>query len=494
MEKRKLHKRFFAVVAVMLILCSIILTCMGTGVTAFADGKEDSSVMTDLFQDGTFNANDYPEKQGDYSLQVIQIAETKQGGLVVYVYQPGAKLLATHISISTDEKKLTPNMYALTKVSSYGVFFKYGVDGLAVKNQDTRCYEIISIYRKWNADYDKPAADGSGNTVNEVSYEVGQLWSADTAENGEVRYYCEKKDVITVTGKLCGFIRYNRAMIGGTTVASPMHELDAHFVAFATDKPIGELLEADIYYISEEVYKGFSQERWEEEHGRELGAFELWSASEVTDKEKEHKVTVDSAQEGSNCFEERVYTDKQNQQIKYFGYKLHTFDRIQTVEEFKNGEKLTGGTKEGLDGLSWVLRFVETPFNYPDMKDVDFLGYHWKSIFESWTTVKSVSIMRLKYRTEGRTYNLGVVDNMQTSSEKPSGGGGEFEERGLPWWIWIVIGIGAFIIAIIVLSLIFRAFGELLKTIFKAIGKALLWLICLPFKGIVALVRKIRGG
>lgn len=58
MEKRKLHKRFFAVAAVMLILCSIILTCMGTGVTAFADGKEDSSVMTDLFQDGTFNAND----------------------------------------------------------------------------------------------------------------------------------------------------------------------------------------------------------------------------------------------------------------------------------------------------------------------------------------------------------------------------------------------------------------------------------------------------
>ena len=32
--------------------------------------------------------------------------------------------------------------------------------------------------------------------------------------------------------------------------------------------------------------------------------------------------------------------------------KVHVFDRIQTVEEFKDGEKLTGGTKEGLEGLS----------------------------------------------------------------------------------------------------------------------------------------------
>ncbi len=493
MEKRKIHKRFFAVSAVMLILCSIILTCMGTGVTAFADGKEDTGVMTDLMKDGTFNANDYPASRSDYSLQVIQIAETNQGCLAVYVYQPSApfrELPATHLSIATDKDNLQPHMYSVKLVSSYGVFFKYLVENLPLKQDKLRVYEIISIFRKWDKEIDLPAEDGSGNTINEVSYEVGQLWSANTIEGGEVLYHCEAKETITVTGKLCGFLRYGYLA----------EFTDAWFVAFNTDKPIGELLEADVYYVSEDYISGMSMERWEEVHG-EIGDFDIVGPSTVYDEAKETIKQVDFKQKGTNIVENPNLPDEWKDKHHFWAqHKVHVFDRIQTVEEFKDGEKLTGGTKEGLEGLSWVLRFVETPYANVGVgdqiyKDVDMYGYHWESVSAMGTKVSSVSIMRLKFRTAGKTYNLGVVDNMQTSADKPSGGKYYGNSGGLPWWVWVLIGLVVISPILLFLSIIFPPLGAFLKLVIKSIGflfTGLWWIICLPFRGIAALIRKHR--
>ena len=78
------------------------------------------------------------------------------------------------------------------------------------------------------------------------------------------------------------------------------------------------------------------------------------------------------------------------------------------------------------------------------------------------------------------------------------------EMLGIPVWAAkaLVYGIAALVvlaIALPVLSFVFPVFGQVLKTVFSALWtgvvwllKGILWLVLLPFKGIAALVRKIK--
>jgi len=87
MEKRKLHKRFFAVLAVMLLILPLFLTG-AAGVTAFAAETDYTDALEDLQKDENFNVEEYPDNAKDYSIQVIQIAESTAGELFIYTYQP----------------------------------------------------------------------------------------------------------------------------------------------------------------------------------------------------------------------------------------------------------------------------------------------------------------------------------------------------------------------------------------------------------------------
>ena len=63
-----------------------------------------SNVLDDLKSDPNFDENLYPVNETDYSLQVVQIAESTDGELLVYVYQPSNGIkdyTATSINIST---------------------------------------------------------------------------------------------------------------------------------------------------------------------------------------------------------------------------------------------------------------------------------------------------------------------------------------------------------------------------------------------------------
>ena len=96
-------RRLFAVFAVVLLMCGILFT--GITDVALAEGTtEYSGVTEDLSKDGTFPFEDYPAKDNDYSLEVVQIAESVNGELFVYVYQPAGlvkPMNATSINIST---------------------------------------------------------------------------------------------------------------------------------------------------------------------------------------------------------------------------------------------------------------------------------------------------------------------------------------------------------------------------------------------------------
>jgi len=435
---------FFLFVA--LIFCEYLCEYYSVSVYVLAATTSATDVLDDLKADSKFSASDFPVVLGDYSLQVITLAESLDSELFVYVYQPSGEekdFTASSINISTnDVSASTANdtiryyNYKLIKLSSNGTLYKYLVEDFTVTSDEKRYYSISSIYRPFNSEIDEQA--DYDNKISEMSYSVSKEWCIAT-EDGETVIESVDIETITITDKFVGFVRYQGgvelsagAFLGGITAS----ECDCHFVAFNTDKDIDKLLEADIYYNSQTFMEGSKTSM----------------PSEYGDVE-ENYAYLTYTQVGS-----------------YIGEGLfpssYTWNRIQTVEDFLAGDSLKGtvyegflinlGTeteltdegKEALEGKKWMVFFAETEHSYNASTEY-FNGTH----------VTDVTILRLKFISDGITYNLGVIDNKQTGSEEPSNTDitkltievGE-DLKNLGRWISIVLLVIAGLVFVLIIS------------------------------------------
>lgn len=416
-----------------------------------------TNVLEDLQRDSSFSKENYPEKATDYSLQIIQLAESSNKELFVYVYQPSGQLkglVASSINISTTiNDAVSYHNYKLELLNADGVFFKYKVSDFVVKDDAVRYYAITSIYRKWDKTIDP--ATGNDNTVTEVNYNVSKQYAFGTI-NGKPYVNCVDIDTIVVTDKFVGFVRYEN---GFTLYNSAC---DSHFVAFNTDKPIDKLLEADVYYTTQSY-------NWN------------WTAF-VGEKE-----TFGTKQDNYSYLK---YTDKVEHTGEGWFAGTYKWDRIQTVDDFISGEnrenifhgavldvkvstKLTDSALNELKGKKWVLRFTETAYSFTP----DYTGTG--SQYSSSTVVGDVTILRLKFETDGITYNLGVIDNKQTGGKDPSNSTD------------IDVSLndtGKKLAALIMLILAIILLAPVLPYIFKAV----VWIVMLPINGIAALIKAIK--
>ena len=415
-----------------------------------------TEVLTDLQKDSSFNADNYPTKADDYSLQIIQLAESVNKELFVYVYQPsGDKVKASSINISTTiNDEISYHNYKLELINFDGTLFKYKVAGLEVKTDPVRYYAISSVYRPYNADIDDNKS--GNNTINEVNYAVNKQYCFGEI-NGKPYVNCVDIETIVVTDKFVGFVRYKDGFnlyVGAC---------DSHFVAFNTDKPIDKLLEADVYYTTQPY-------SW-------MFAIGVGQRETFGDKQDNYSYLK--------------YTDK----VEHSGGGLfagtYKWDRIQSVEDFVNGEnreniyygavlnvkvstKLTDEALNELKDKKWVLRFTETVYTLNSGGN--------GSTSERSTLVGDVTILRLKFETDGITYNLGVIDNKQTESREPS------NSTSTSVGINDIPHIGKGIPYILMFALLLLLLVPLLPYIIKFI----LWLIFLPFKGISRLNTYIK--
>lgn len=456
------------IVAFLVVLFGIAFSAMPNIAYAEESKVTYSGVLDDLTKDGSFNESFYPVVADDYSLKLIQIAESVKGELFLYVYQPSGQaknLNASSINISTTvNDAISFRNYKVRLLNSSGVFYKYVVQDFAVLSEPTRYYAISSIYRPFDETIDKQA--GNDNTVTEVNYAVNKQYCFSMI-NGKP--FCNVVDIetIVVTDKFVGFVRY----LDGFKLY--VGACDSHFVAFNTDKPIDKLLEADVYYTTQK-----------------------YSYSFVTFVGERHTFG-----DKSDEYAYLKYTDK----VEHSGGGLwagtYKWDRIETVEQFiaendltqnvysgaiidvNVANKITDEGKAALRGKKWVLRFAETSYS---------LNSGQGSVTSFSTLVGDVTILRLKFETDGITYNLGVIDNKQTGSDKPSNEEEikpEINNRGK----WILIAL-AVILALILLA-------PLLPTIIVFIGKMIVWifkglwwLISAPFKLIAKAFRKRGSG
>lgn len=360
--------------------------------TASAETAGYTGVLDDLRKDETFNESDYPAVSTDYSLKVIQIAEGVNGELFVYVYQPSAQvkyLTATSIRLSMPEigKEQTWQDYDLTLLSKSGVFQKYRVEGVNVRADSVRYYDITAIHRAFDETIDSVPETDTEQTVNEVVYEVAQLWTAQTVD-GVTTYSMTTTEVIRITVKIVGFIRYPDGYVFVDTAC------DSHFIAFNTDRNIDDLLEADVSYTSEEKTR--------------LITDSLEIVEKTGEIKKNQLAQVESTQTGSNG------------SVGLWG-KKYEWKRIEKTADFVSAEKdditFVSGAMEDLERTKWIIRFCDT--DYEDLYNVN----HNVIRAESWVSLSDVTILRLKFMTDGVTYNLGVVDNKQTGSKEPLGVG-----------------------------------------------------------------------
>ena len=433
-----------------------------------------TDVMTDLQKDENFNPDDYPAKAGDYSLQVIQIAESVNNKLFIYVYEPSNNdlIVASNINLSITPRGAMSSkdfsLYSLKPLSSSGVFCKYLVENFEVCTDVLRYYEIASIYRPFVSTIDDMPTDDNAKLG--MSYKVEQLWTATTYNNTVVYSVCHQ-DTIKVESKHVGFIRYLDLKMFASFTGT-----DSHYVAFSTDKPIDKLFEAEITYSYQVAYKV--------KNSNAIAAL-TGDKDSVSQKIPTEKI----------LYRETIFS-KSN----LFGDD-YEYNRIQTVKEFleKETEEFTDDTKMALSDKKWVLRFHESGYLYNGTftTSADSPMQNFQETWR-WENVSDVGILRLKYEYEGDIYDLGVVDNITKGDKVPDNENWDkYEPTDFDWLTevlaWIVgLGLLGFLVVVILnfCPWVIVLIGKGIAVAFKWMIKAIWFVISLPFKLIGKLFKR----
>lgn len=469
--KRQAISFTYALAAVLIALL-ILLSLTGGGVRfANAAASPYSSAIEDLRKDESFDVNAYPTTSGDYSLHVIQLAESEQGELLIYTYQPAARqdVRACTICIAREMDNSTGlgfKDYALEYLNSDDVFFKYRVKDFELKPDAIRYYNISNILRPFNSDIDPPLADGQLETA--VPNKVAQFWTACTLD-GSVTYTVQASEVVEITQKVVGYCTYDDGLDLGWGAMQGVTK--AYFVAFDTDRPIDKLISADISFWAQKAkfYVCGNMAA----HGHDY----LYDMHEV-----ESFVYGSDMDVGENTVYKPPLTINHTDKFSNEGggnwvgrpANTYTWNRIRSTSDFisDNNNKdyvLTASGEQQLSDTKWVLNFYEAHDRY-------FYNNVWLSFIPGVTQIPGVAdgeaqfefaydvmLLRLEFETNGERYNLGVVDNKQTGTMQfndPVYKGGCAASWNwlniLPWWAWLLIFPTGVIVAIVLVCLIVR--------------------------------------
>lgn len=409
---KKIQIMLLAVALVLLCFFSCFLSNVSLVCSALSidiDGGY-TDVLQDLSQDNSFNAENYSIVQNDYSLDVITIAESKDKELFIYVYQPSANygnLVASYITISNAFHNANSNkLYKLTLLNCKGVFYKYIANDFIVNDDKTRYYDITDILRPFNADIDVESE--TNNAITNVTYRVAKQFTIEN-QNGNTITSVTGTDVVEITDKYVGFVRYK-----DNNAPSWINKdsCDNHFVAFSTDRQIDRLFEADVYYTHQSYHFHYELFNVYTKYGEidDDGDNDNYAYLKYTEK---HSYT------GTNnglFWHKNTYDWKEISSAKDF---IANENRNIIYEKgIFNSEVETKLTDDGLANIQnkdWVLCFAQTAYNH----DEHAAGMAGALIDETKTIIGDVKILRLKFETDGITYNLGVVDNMQSGSGMP---------------------------------------------------------------------------
>lgn len=479
MVKAHIKKLMAIAAAFVAVLIFYFSSTSGGGAVNASAASSYSNVLDDLQKDPKFDPAKFSENAKDKGIYVIQIAESTAGELFVYVHQPAAKtikLQATELRFSTAiNENFKPKDYTLTFLNRNGIFAKYLIDDFTVKSDTVRYYDIVQISRIWLDGLDKPQ---ESNDLGTVAFAVGMLFTACTV-NDTVSYTSIENSVIEINpeSKFVGYFNY----FDGLDTIISYKEADCWYVGFDTNKPIDYLTEVELSFKKRTVERNYA-----------LG---IQTAERFGEWQSINNYIIKGTDKGSTGN----------------GFLAHRYEwkRIVSINEFLTNPdyKLSDIERENMRLCKWVLRFYET-----ERKTVG--DYKTKQVSSS--QIADVTILRLKFKTDGETFNLGVVDNKQSPKPDQPPGNADYkspwelyiefcqlleELTGISYIFWAVFFIVlVFCVLFGILSIFFPALRLALKVIFMVIGKGisavfkvLWWVISLPFRGIAALANGIQA-
>ena len=239
------------VIGIVIVLLIGVVSLFGSSISVYAESINNVAVLDDLYADKTFNKDDYPSKNDDYGLYVIQIGESDKKELFIYAYQPSNEaidLVGSSISISygfsKDGKDLHPQSYDLELISTNGVFDKYYVKDFEIPNDGNRFYNIVSISRHFNPVVDKSIDLGQ---TNDVAYSVGQEWCCYDINNS-VKYEMVTFETLEVEIVLNDTMYFPSGLKWSNFVGG-FESCDAWYVAFNVNEyVINHIFDADITF------------------------------------------------------------------------------------------------------------------------------------------------------------------------------------------------------------------------------------------------------
>ena len=449
----KVHFQYIISILLLFVLCITMWGGHMTAPQAYAESTSYSDVLDDLRKDENFSPSAYPAVANDYSLQVIQVAESENNELFVYVYQPcqsSYPLTATHINISLSDKvggivvdgetvagSETSKLYELTLLNGSGVFVKYRVEGLTVSGDIVRYYTISAIYRDYIAGVDPDT--GNDNTKTSRAFAVGKQFAAMTTESGVV-YSCKDIDFMVIKNPFVDFLAYG-TYDGFDLIFGNVDYTDIHYIAFTPDRQIDTLKEADITYTTQDYTLNADGPNTGYVYGEK-------SAPQFKTLTGKEQVGVD-------------------------GHPEYSWNSIYTSQEFMRTTTLTGEAKEQVENSQFVLVFLATKCSVQEL--TDWMQGHYQRI--EGVKVSDVAILRLMFETDGVTYNLGVVMDRQEGDEIA----GNKPEGGLPDWLKLIIAVLLLILVLVILM-----------PVLPYIAKVIVWVISLPFKGIATIVKAVK--
>lgn len=474
MIKKQVKNSYICVLLVLLLLVTMLVSgwCI---LPAFADTEQYTSVLDDLQADSAFNISDWDNTQLHPDTELMQIAESVDRQLFIYVHIVGDDLGFEKIVFNTSMvfSELDFRSYDIELVSSESGFYKYIVKDYKTPQDDYHTYSITRL---------EYPVDSPVQGTQQITYEyfpVEQIWTV--RKNGsKVEYSYEYLKTIQITDKYVG--SHNDGVEDYLLDTQYSSWTDTFYIAFSTDLLMENLIEAQIEYTMNVSIAG----------GKVIS---------YGDPTKPINVVI-------NC--DQVSQFEQDTKATWWivswktGTEKRTFKSILKPDDFKKNTGITVPKRKDGSSFDWVVTFYNHTYHF------DWPGEK----VTSWFVPGDATILRLKYETDGVCYNLGVLDNRTTyiPPKLKFGGSMSFWQyvwncivklfKGTADFIETVVAVAAIFVAVallpillFVISLLSPSFGAVMKTILKCIGKALKWLlkglwwlISAPFRLIIMLV------
>lgn len=429
------------------------LMLFGSSLSVHAESINNVAVMEDLYEDKTFNKDDYPSIDNDYALYVMQIGESDKKELFIYAYQPSNNvidLVGSSVSISygfsKDGLDLHPQSYDLELISTNGVFDKYYVKDFVIPNDGNRFYNIVSISRKFNSVIDTSIDMGE---TTEIAYSVGQQWCCYDINNS-VKYEMVTFETLEIEVVLYENFYLNSGLKWGNFLGK-FDSCDAWTIFFNCEQYVIEhIYDADITFDKQAVTENFL----------------IFVGTEYTYGDNE-RITM-------------RLTDEDVCTINNGGLfaKTYNWNRIQKSSDFvsslqDNNISINEDTLNKINESQWCFSYCET--------ERTFLQYDG-GYTKTYSKVTNTGILRLHFLdNSGKQYDLGVVSDKGSADNIYGGYGsgvkdikeilqdfGDFFQKFLTIALLIVL-----LVALCFASSIITPIVKLIKIIFKAIGYVL---------------------